>query len=272
MRPYIAYEYTSPDCRDGVATAQNKVIAEVSFPMALTTLHEKAIYLHEARQFQVERFDYDGRKAYVRHVDCDYFTDAIEYTQVKELETFDSMPVSTALAAHGEVRVNRQVVGFKKVKFWTNENVGSGHLMIPQQEMHTTSFWLHFPETFLARFPDLSPTEKQNGLVGLGNALRTIGALLLMSDSRDIGVALTEDLAQGLKTYEPDLFLYDNYPGGIGQSAPLFKLTRTLLTGASELLESCPCESGCPSCVGPVGEIGERGKEAAARILAQLLS
>jgi DEAD/DEAH box helicase domain-containing protein len=253
-------------------TAENRVIAEVSFPMALVTLHEKAIYLHEARQFQVERFDYDGRKAYVRHVDCDYYTDAIEYSQVKELETFDSAPVATALAAHGEVRVNRQVVGFKKVKFYTNENVGSGHLSIPEQEMHTTSFWLHFPETFLARFPDLTPTEKQNGLAGLGNALRTVASLLLMSDPRDLNVALTENIAQGLQTFEPNLFLYDVYNGGIGQSAPLFKLRQKLLEGAAELIGGCSCESGCPSCVGPVGEIGDRGKEAAARILAQLLA
>jgi DEAD/DEAH box helicase domain-containing protein len=253
-------------------TAQHRIIAEVSFPAALTSLHEKAIYLHEARQFQVERFDYDGRKAYVRHVDSDYYTEAIDYTQVKELETFDSAPVATALAAHGEVRVNRQVVGFKKIKFWTNENVGSGHLMIPEQEMHTTSFWLHFPEAFLARFPDLTPTEKQNGLAGLGNALRTIGSLLLMSDPRDLGMALTEDIAKGLKSFEPNLFLYDNYPGGVGQSAPLFKLRSKLLEGAADLLATCPCESGCPSCVGPVGEVGERGKEAAGRILAQLLS
>ena len=253
-------------------TAEHRVIAEVSFPMALTTLHEKAIYLHEARQFQVERFDYDGRKAYVRHVDCDYFTDAIEYTQVKELETFESAPVATALAAHGEVRVNRQVVGFKKVKFWTQENVGSGHLSIPEQEMHTTSFWLHFPESFLARFPDLTPTDKQNGLNGLGNALRTVGSLRLMCDPRDLGVALTEDIGQGLKSFEPNLYLYDAYPGGIGQSQPLFRMTRALIEGASALIESCPCESGCPSCVGPAGEIGERGKEAAGRIAAQLLS
>ncbi len=252
-------------------TAEHRVIADVSFSTALTTLHEKAIYLHEARQFQVERFDYDGRKAYVRHVDCDYFTDAIDYTQVKELETFDSAPLSTGLAAHGEVRVNTQVVGFKKVRFYTLENVGAGHLSMPEQEMHTTSFWLHFPEPFLARFPDLTPTEKQNGLTGLGNALRTIGSLLLMCDPRDLGVALTENTAKGLKIYEPNLFLYDNYPGGIGQSAPLFKLTRKLLEGALDLLQSCPCESGCPSCVGPVGEVGERGKEAASRILVQLL-
>src|SRR5882672_2126869 len=71
-------------------TGDHKVIAEVAFTAALTTLHEKAIYLHDARQFQVERFDYDGRKAYVRRVDSDYYTDAIDYTQVKELEAFES--------------------------------------------------------------------------------------------------------------------------------------------------------------------------------------
>jgi DEAD/DEAH box helicase domain-containing protein len=253
-------------------TAEHRVIAEVSFPRALVTLHEKAIYLHESRQFQVERFDYDGRKAYVRYVDCDYYTDAMTYEQVKELETFDSAPVATALSAHGEVRVNRQVIGFKKIKFFTNENVGAGHLSIPEQEMHTTSFWLHFPEAFLARFPDLTPTEKQNGLTGLGNALRTVGALLLMCDPRDLGVAITENIAQGLNAFEPNLYLYDAYNGGIGQSEPLFKLTHKLLEGAAALIGGCPCEAGCPSCVGPVGEIGQRGKEAAARILAQLLT
>jgi len=153
-------------------TGEPVVIADVDFPSALTTLHEKAIYLHEARQYQVERFDYEARKAFVRHVDCDYFTDAIDYTQVKVLEEFESSAVSAARAAHGEVRANRQVVGFKKVKFYTLENVGAGNLSMPEQEMHTTAFWLHFPEGFLARFPDLSPAQKQSGLTGLGNALR----------------------------------------------------------------------------------------------------
>jgi DEAD/DEAH box helicase domain-containing protein len=254
-------------------TFDHKVIAEVSFPTALTTLHEKAIYLHEARQYQVERFDYDGRKAYVRKVDCDYFTDAIDYTQVKELEAFETAEVAGgATASNGEVRLNTQVVGFKKVKFYTMENVGAGHLSIPEQEMHTTSFWLHFPEAFLARFPDLTPTEKQNGLAGLGTALRAIASMLLMCDPRDLGVAHTEDIAGGLKSYEPDLFIYDNYPGGIGQSAPLFKLRRRLLEATAELLSACPCESGCPSCVGPAGEVGDRGKQTASRILAELLS
>ena len=251
-------------------TGEHKVIAEVSFPVALTELHEKAIYLHEARQYQVERFDYDGRKAYVRSVDTDYFTDAIDYTQVKVLEEFERASLSSAAKAHGEVRVNRQVVGFKKIKFYTLENVGAGNLSMPEQEMHTTAFWLHFPETFLARFPDVTASQRQAGLGGIGNLLRTVGALLLMCDARDLGVALTEDIADGLKTFEPNLYLYDNYPGGVGQSEPLFRLAGRLVVGALDLVQDCPCDAGCPSCVGPPGETGEGGKQVATRMLQEL--
>jgi DEAD/DEAH box helicase domain-containing protein len=253
-------------------TGDHEVIAEVAFSAALTTLYEKAIYLHDARQYQVERFDYEGRKAYVRRVDCDYFTDAIDYTQVKELEEFESRPISAgARVAHGDVRLNRQIVGFKKIKFYTMENVGAGNLSMPEQEMHTTAFWLHFPAAFLERFADLSPTERQNGLVGLAALLRTVGALYVMCDPRDLGVSITEDIAGSLKVFEPNLYLYDNYPGGIGQSAALYKLAPHLIEGAAKLLASCRCDSGCPSCVGPVGEVGERGKEVAGRILGELM-
>ena len=243
-------------------TGEPEVIAEVSFTTALTTLHEKAIYLHEARQYHVERFDYKERKAYVRRVNCDYYTDAIDYTQVKTLEQFEGEPLGGARKCHGDVRVNRQIVGFKKIKFYTGENVGAGNLSMPEQEMHTTAFWLHFPADFMARFADLTPTEKQSGLVGLGNALRTVAALLLMCDPRDLGVAFSE---------EPNLYLYDCYPGGVGQSAPLYRMADGLVKLTAELLAACECEAGCPSCVGPVGEVGERGKEAALRIAREML-
>jgi len=252
-------------------TGEPEVIAHVDFPSALTTLHEKAIYLHEARQYQVERFDYEGRKAYVRRVESEYFTDAIDYTQVKVLEEFESAALAGARTAHGEVRVNRQVVGFKKIRFYTMENVGAGNLSMPEQEMHTTAFWLHFPAGLLGRLADLSRTEIQNGLTGLANVLRTVAAFLLMSDPRDLGVTLGEDLSGGLKLFEPDLFLYDAYPGGVGLSAQLYRMAPSLLRHAADLLAACGCEAGCPSCVGPVGEVGERGKQAAIRILAELL-
>ncbi|MDE3198133.1 MAG: DUF1998 domain-containing protein, partial [Acidobacteriota bacterium] len=254
-------------------TGEAKIIGEVSYTAALTTLHEKAIYLHEAKQFHVERFDFKERKAYVKRVDSDYYTDAIDYTQVKALRTFDRAPVVEHVErAHGDVRVNRQIVGFKKIKFYTSENVGAGQLSMPEQEMHTTSFWLHFGAPFLAGLAEYTPTERQNGLTGLGNAFRTVASLLLMCDPHDLGVALSEEIAGGLSAFEPNLYLYDAYPGGIGQSGPLYRMTDGLLRQTAELIAGCGCEAGCPSCVGPVGEVGERGKEAAGRILAELVS
>ena len=251
-------------------TGEHKVIAEVSFPTALTTLHEKAIYLHEARQYHVERFEYDQRKAYVKRVDCDYYTDAIDYTQVAELVRFETASLGPVLRIHGDVRVNRQIVGFKKIKFYTLENVGAGRLQMPEQEMHTTAFWLHWPAEFLSGFPGYTPTEKQNGLSGLANALRTVAALLLMCDPRDLGISVTGTTAD--REWSPDLFLYDAYPGGIGQSVPLYRMATDLLRRTLELIGACPCESGCPACVGPVGEIGDRGKEVALQLAQSLLT
>jgi DEAD/DEAH box helicase domain-containing protein len=251
-------------------TGEAKIIGEVSYTAALTTLHEKAIYLHEARQFHVERFDFKERKAYVKRVDSDYYTDAIDYTQVKSLREFETSAITSGVdRVHGDVQVNRQIVGFKKIKFYTNENVGAGKLSMPEQQMHTTAFWLHFPASFLCSFQQYTPTERQNGLTGLGNAFRTIAALLLMCDPRDLGVALTEDISGGLLVWEPNLYLYDNYAGGVGLSAPLFRLSDRLLAQTRELIEGCGCNEGCPTCVGPAGEIGERGKAVALAILSR---
>jgi len=168
-----------------------------------------------------------------------------------------------ARRAHGDVRVNGQTVGFKQIKFYTNENVGAGKLSMPEQEMHTTAFWLHFPADFLARLAEYTPTEKESGIAGLANALRTVAALLLMCDPHDLGVG---------RSQEPNLYLYDAYPGGIGLAAPLYRLAPQLLRQTAQLIAGCGCDNGCPACVGPTGEIGERGKEVAARILAELCS
>jgi DEAD/DEAH box helicase domain-containing protein len=256
-------------------TDDHRIIGEVDFPSALTTLHEKAIYLHDARQFQVERLDFDGRKAFVRRVDSDYFTDAIVYTQVSELAQFGSRICAKdefTQGVHGEVRVKRQVVGFKKIKFYTLENIGAGLLSLPEQEMHTTAFWLHFTSGFFNSFDGFSTAELQDALRALGNAMQTAGTVLLLSDPRDLAVAVLDDSAEKKTTFEPDVVLYDNYPGGIGQSDPLFRRGEELVAAALDLATGCPCEAGCPSCVGPYTEIGGRGKEGAIRILRQILA
>lgn len=251
-------------------TDDHRIIGEVDFPSALTTLHEKAIYLHDARQYQVEKLDYDGRKAFVRQVDSDYFTDAIVYTQVSESAQFENGPAAAhpqAQSAHGEVRVKRQVVGFKKIKFYTLENLGAGTLSLPEQEMHTTAFWLHFASGFFDDFDGFTSADLNDSLRGLGNLLQTVATVLLLSDARDIAMAVLDDSQQMQTAFEPDVVLYDNYPGGIGQSDPLFRRSKELMSAAFDLVCSCSCDAGCPSCVGPHNEIGMRGKEGALRIL-----
>ena len=168
------------------------------------------------------------------------------------------------------MRVNRQIVGFKKIKFYTNENVGAGKLSMPEQEMHTTAFWLHFPAVFSLPSTQYTPVERQNGLTGLGNAFRTIASLLLMCDPRDLGVALTEDISGACWPGNRICISTTAIAGGVGLSAPLFRLSDRLLQQTRELIEGCGCDAGCPACVGPVGEIGERGKEAALDILDRL--
>ena len=270
-------------------TEESQVIGEVDFSSALTTVHEKAIYMQDGQQYHVERLDYDDRKAYVKQCDSDYFTDAISYTKIQILQTFDQAPAGPARKNHGEVQVNTQVVGFKKIKFHTMENVGSGELTLPEQEMHTTAYWLTLPREMLEELP-YDRGARLDGVTGLGNALQAIATLLVMCDARDLGVAIGENTVDSSQQadahllvrtpnpetriprviFEPNIYLYDKYPGGVGFSEPLFRMSETLLGNTYRLIANCPCASGCPSCVGPVGEIGEKGKEVALAILKKL--
>jgi len=264
------------------------VIGEVDFSSALTTVHPKAIYIHQGQQYQVEHLDFDKRKAYVKPVNVGYFTDAIRYTQVRVLEVAEEETIAgPAARAHGDVLVRSQVVGFKKIKFFTNENVGSGRLDLPENEMHTTSFWLTLGHSLLADLP-FSLSERQSGIFGLLYALGSMATLLMMCDRRDLGTAVGErppsaaneidweDFAAPAKPseaeafFEPNLYIYDAYPGGIGISEPLYRACGTLLNRTLELINACPCENGCPSCVGPTADRSERTKEVALEILGRL--
>ena len=157
---------------------------------------------------------------------------------------------------HGEVHVVSRVVGFKKIKFYTNENVGSGELDLPEQQMHTTSYWLTIPAPVMAMLPYASD-DRRDGVVGLAFALKQVAQLLLMSDAHDIGISIdTGDQEPGGAGANPQkIFVYDNYPGGIGFSAPLYRMHHELLTNTRKLIDECQCEHGCPSCVGSRGRV-----------------
>jgi DEAD/DEAH box helicase domain-containing protein len=306
LRSVSSDNFVIVDCTDG-----ERVIGETDFTSAPSTLHEKAIYMLEGQLFQVERFDFEGRKAYLRAASCDYYTTAITYTKVTILDTFESLipnpssriphPESSipnleateiadsgsgirdqGLRSHGEVHVVSRVVGFKKIKFYTNENVGSGELDLPEQQMHTSAYWLTIPQSVLGSLP-FAADDRRDGVIGLAFAMKTIAQWLLMCDGHDIGLSVdggTLDrtsrtggiggVPEALAA-EPNIFIYDNYPGGIGFSRPLYDMHGTLLERTRDLITGCPCESGCPSCVGPEGRTGPHAKLVASRVLDGLL-
>ncbi len=171
------------------------------------------------------------------------------------------------------------------------ENVGAGDLSLPQNEMHTTSYWLTIPSNVFHTLPFTSE-QKINGLFGLAYLLHHVSPLFMMCDLHDIGVSIGDnttgrslpphDISYKIQReeqaffyddvqFEPNIFIYDNYPGGIGLSPSLFELEKDLLKQCMRTIEACPCKEGCPSCVGPSKGTGKQAKQVALYVLKNLL-
>ena len=273
---------------DTTDAASHRVIAEVDWDSAFTAVHDEAIYMVESQQYHVDKLDLERKKAYVRKVDVDYYTDAMTYTGVRVIDHFDSRMKGRVIVEHGEVHVARKVVGYKKIKFYTSENVGYGDVNLPEREMHTTSYWFTIPWDLLNSL-SLIRSDIVDGLAGLAYCLHHISAMLVMADIRDVDwcigdksgewyvrhgsnhrvittspnqpVSVVED------AFDPTVFIFDAYPGGIGFSENLFDRHDELMQALRSVIGSCRCGHGCPMCVGPLLEVGPNAKEAALRIL-----
>ena len=245
--------------------ANHRVIGEMDRFTAPMLLHENAIYMHEGRQYQVEKLDFDACKAFVRTVETGYYTDADLNINLSLLDIEKEEPFAgTASAALGEIKVTALVTMFKKIRFDTHETLGFGHVRLPETDMHTTAAWWTLPDRLAASF---SSDTLKNGMMGIANLLRIVCPLYLMCGPQDIAVVYQ---VKSPLTDKPTLILYDNCPGGIGLALKAFGMRDVLLGKALQVAEDCPCEYGCPSCVGPVGEIGEDGKKTAIRLLREL--
>ena len=250
------------------------IIAEVDYSSAALTLYEGAIYMIQSQPFQVEKLDWPGRKAFVIRTSVDYYTDAIDYTKLKPLERFDGTKAGEGTCHHGEVHVVRRVSGYKKIRFYSHENIGYGPVSLPDQELQTSAVWWQLDQPTLdGAFA--SRQDALDGFLGAAYALHTVASLAVMAESRDLQksvgsgdaayFATTDQRGRGqwrdaegkasnpeaAAAFLPTVYLYDNYPGGIGLSEPLFRRASQLVTAAIELVRSCSCTVGCPACVGP---------------------
>lgn len=240
------------------------VIGEVDRFSAPMLVHAEAIYMHGGQQYQVEKLDFDQKKAYVRRVEVNYFTDANLAVDLKVLDTTEEAN-SFIHRAWGEVRVNALVSMFKKIRFNTHENLGSGPVELPETEMHTTAFWLAFPPESLT---GLSKATVEEGLIGLANLAPQVASFFLMGDPRDLrAVCQIRAPFTGL----PTLYLHDNFPGGVGYSRELYNIYRLVFEGAREVINRCSCLAGCPSCVGPSVSLSGSGKMHTLKLLELIL-
>jgi DEAD/DEAH box helicase domain-containing protein len=238
-----------------------RVIGEVDSFSAPTTIHEDAIYIHQGEQYQIDRLDWEGKKAYATHVDVDYYTQASLAVEVRVIDEFEAQRSPKCNKAHGEVLVSALATIYKKIKLWTHENIGWGDVRLPEQEMQTTAYWLSFTENATRAF---TASDLESGLVGVANVLGNVAPLFLMCDPGDLGV---KPEVRSPHTKEATIFIYDRVPAGIGFAEKLYCLHDQLLPAAQQLIMDCPCTTGCPSCVGPEDEIGTHGKRSALRLL-----
>jgi len=272
--------------RDDKQVKRRQIIAEVDWSSAFATIHPKAIYLIESEPYEVQALHFredEEKVAYVKRVSVDYFTDAISAKGVWILRHLGDHGGRGYRAVHGEVLVAEKVVGFKKIKLGTLENVGSGEVELPQQEMQTTAAWLTIDPAVLAR---VSPSREElvDGLRAVTYLLHHLAPMFLLCDIRDLGswlgdatpasAASTVDTPPSTRRrlleaeqFTPTVYLYDSYAGGIGLAERVFEVVPELLARGLEVLRACPCRWGCPSCVGPVNEVGRRAKQTAAAIL-----
>jgi len=267
-------------------SGRQTIIAEVDHSAAALTLYEGAIHMVQSEPFQVERLDWEGRKAYVQQTRVDYYTDAIDYTKLKVLDEVEGADAGQGSAHHGEVHVLRRVSGYKKIRFHTHENIGYGPVNLPDQELHTTACWWQLPQRALdAHFE--SRQQALDGFLGAAYALHLVAMVSVMAEGRDLQKAVGsgdgawfavadqsgrgqvrsgdggEAIADPGRGFTPTLFLYDNYPGGVGLSLPLFERREELRQRAVELIRGCACDAGCPACVGPVLAAVERSPQEA---------
>jgi len=211
---------------------------------AFSQLHKHAVYLHDAQSYLVTDLDIDNATAYVERRDLDYYTQAVTSSRLQIQDTDEERQWHEGTLGLGPVTVTTTIPMFKKVKYHSRDSLGFEHLEMPPQILETMSLWLAPPDACLdaVRKHQLVPAE---GLIGIANCMVEVAPMFVMCDVQDIGVVVdASNLGRDA------LFLYDRYPGGMGYAERCADAMERLVAAVHEVISNCPCEDGCPSCVG----------------------
>jgi DEAD/DEAH box helicase domain-containing protein len=248
---------------------RDEIIGETDRPSAKELLFTNAIYIHRGKQHVVKELDLENRRAFVEQTSVNYFTDALVKRDIKVLYEDRRLGDEQLTMVVGDILVRSEVSKFKKLRFHSHENIGYGEISVPEEQMHTRAVALVFAaDTVIGEALNALPKEAIATVIArLGTVVKNVSPVFLLCDPGDIGVS---ERLKDPHFLEPALYIFDTYPGGSGIAEGFVDKVASIRTAARELVAGCPCDEGCPSCVGPRDtdrEIGVNPKRAVLDLL-----
>jgi DEAD/DEAH box helicase domain-containing protein len=231
------------------AAGGNRIMGKVDSISGLESVYPGAVYMHEGDTYFVQKLDLEQKTAYVQESQVDYYTQPIldQSVVVKNVrnERLLALGDPRCQVCLGEVEVTWRTTAFRKVRFYTAETIGYTDLDLPEQHLESIAMWFIPPERLIDEMKS-EGGKPINGMAGITNVLIAVLSLVAMCERQDISGQVETSIAGS-----PAIFLYDRYPGGLGFSEKGFEMAEEMIQKAYRLIEECPCEDGCPSCVAP---------------------
>jgi len=224
-------------------TGQSK--GEIDGFRAFKETYSGAIYLHKGDTFLVDTLDPDTRTVKVSGAKVDYYTRVRSHKNTEILDIYEQKKVCDTIVYTGRLKVTDQVTGYEKWRIHAKKKLGIVPLNLPPLIFETDGLWFKIP-LGIQRQDEEKYLHFMGGIHAIEHAAIGIFPLLVMADRNDLG---------GISTpFHPQIgcaavFIYDGVPGGAGLSRHAFRRAKELLENTLEVIRTCPCESGCPSCV-----------------------
>ena len=239
LRNIAGCVYTIQDESNG-----ERVIGTTDEASALSQLHDHAVYLHGGDTYFVNRLDLTQKIAFVERRDLDYYTQSVQSSQIRIIETDQSSEWRGGELGFGDVMVSTSIPMFKKIRFHSRDSLGFEQLELPPQTLETVAMWLAPPPAVVERMQREGMVVGE-GLIGVANVLVEVARIFIMCDAQDIG-SVVDAACLGREA----LFIHDRYPGGMGYARRCLDGIEQILETARTVIAECGCADGCPSCVG----------------------
>jgi DEAD/DEAH box helicase domain-containing protein len=227
------------------ASKKNKRLEEMDEASAFGRVHAGAIYMHQGESYLVSELNLQKGQATLHPARVDYYTQVSERSDISIIRSMQHTQLKQCTAYWGAVRVSQQVVGYRRIRQFSEANLGETPLDMPENIFETRALWWDVPPDWAQRLARRG-RDFLGGLHAVEHAAIGLLPLFAMCDRWDIGGLSTPFHPA---TERPQIFIYDGYPGGVGISEQGFDLLTELWEATLATIKDCPCDDGCPSCI-----------------------